>query len=411
MAQLNLTLNQEEILALLADNPDEAFRRMFQDCMNSVLRAESAKQLGAERYERTDGRVDSRNGFRERQLNTRIGRITLQVPRHRNQPFKTMVFENYSRSEAALVAAMAEMVVNGVSSRKVTNVMETLCGTPVSKSAVSDVCKTLDGDVKLFRARPLTKEYPFLSVDATYFKVREDHRICGKSLMIAVGTTIDGKREILGFDVYPGETKETWNAFLTSLKERGLHGLRMVTSDAHEGVINAISRVFPDVPWQRCQTHFSRNVLDHAPKKYQPAIHAALVDMYNSDTIEEARRKRDAIINEYRDVAEKAIQCLENGFESTMIVMRLPKSMRRYFRTSNHLERLNKELKRRSNVIGVFPCDASLLRLMGSVLIEQDEKYAAHCSVRFSKSDAAALTLTTESLKEAAKEQHRLMAA
>ena len=202
MAHINLTLTQEEILALLSENRDEAFRQLFQGCLNSILQAESAEQLGAARYERTDARTDSRNGTRVRSLQTRIGRITLQVPRHRNQPFKTLLFDNYSRSEAALLASMAEMVVNGVSTRKVTNVVETLCGTQVSKSAVSEVCKTLDDEVRQFRSRALTKEYPFVMVDATYFKVRENHRIVSKSLMIALATTTDGKREIIGFGVY-----------------------------------------------------------------------------------------------------------------------------------------------------------------------------------------------------------------
>lgn len=306
---------------------------------------------------------------------------------------------------------MAEMVVNGVSTRKVSNVIETLCGTSVSKSAVSEVCKTLDDEVKQFRNKPLTKEYPFIMVDATYFKVRENHRIVSKSLMIALATTKDGKREIIGFGAYPNETKSTWNAFLGSLKERGLHGVRIITSDAHEGIVDAIARVFPEVPWQRCQTHFSRNILDHAPKQYQEAIRAELLEMYNSETVEAARRKRDEIIAEYGDIAEKSMQCLEEGFESVMIVMTLPKSLRRYFRTSNHLERVNKELQRRSNVISVFPNEASLLRLMGSVLLELDERYSGHSKVHFAKEEAALLDSLAGQLKGVALEQRRLMAA
>ncbi len=186
MAQLNITLNQEEILLLLSENREETFRKLLESSLNSILQAESKEQLGAERYERSSERRDSRNGVRERPLTTRIGRIILQVPRHRNQPFKTLIFDNYSRSEAALIAAMAEMVVNGISSRKVSTVMETLCGTGFSKSTVSEVCKDLDKDVQAFRNRPLTQEYPFVMTDATYFKVRENHRITSKALMIAI---------------------------------------------------------------------------------------------------------------------------------------------------------------------------------------------------------------------------------
>ena len=282
MAQLNITLNQDEILQLLSDNHDEALRKLLTDSINAILNAESAAQLGAEPYERTAERTDSRNGYRERTLKTRIGSITLAVPRHRNIPFRTLVFENYSRSEAALVASMAEMVVNGVSTRKVSKVMETLCGTSFSKSTVSEVCKELDAIVNEFKNRQLNGIYPFLLVDATYLKARENHRITSKALMIAVAITDEGKREIVGFDVFDNESKETWRTFFGSLKARGLTGLKLVTSDAHDGIIYALSKEFPEVPWQRCQTHFSRNVMDCAPKKYQKAIHAGLLDMYHS---------------------------------------------------------------------------------------------------------------------------------
>ena len=209
MAQINITLNQEEILQLLSKNSDDAFRKLLTESLNSVLKAESQEQLKATPYERTEERQDSRNGYRERSLNTRIGTITLKVPRHRNQPFKTMIFENHSRSEASLIAAMVEMVVDGVSTRKVSDVVETLCGTKVSKSAVSELCKDLDEKVDAFRNRPLTGSYPFLTVDATYFKVRENHRIISKALMIAFGVNEQGIREVIGFNTYRNESAET----------------------------------------------------------------------------------------------------------------------------------------------------------------------------------------------------------
>ncbi len=182
MAQLNITLNQEEILQLLSNDRNEVFRKLLESSLNSVLKAESQEQLKAHPYERTLDRTDSRNGSRERKLQTRIGTITLNVPRHRNQPFKTMLFDNYSRSEAALISTMSEMVVHGVSTRKVSQIVETLCGTSVSKSAVSEVCKDLSREVEDFRNRPLTGPYPFLTIDATYFKVRENHRVISKAL-------------------------------------------------------------------------------------------------------------------------------------------------------------------------------------------------------------------------------------
>lgn len=412
MAQLNITLNQEEIQALLLDDRGEAFKKILQTSLNKILQAESAEQLKAAPYERSEERTDCRNGSRDRDLNTRVGRITLHVPRHRNVPFKTLVFDNYSRSEAALVAGMAEMVVNGVSTRKVSRVMETLCGTSFSKSAVSDVCKDLETAVKEFQTRPLEGDYPFLTVDATYFKVRENSRIISKAFMIAYGTNAEGHREILGFGVYANESSATWTDFLLSLKKRGLTGLLMITSDAHEGILNAIGKVFPTVPWQRCQFHFSRNITDKAPKKYQTGLRAELQELFNCRTIAEARKVRDRIIEDYRDVAESAVACLDEGFESSMTVMLLPAWLRRFYRTSNQIERLNKELKRRSKVIGVFPNEDSVLRLMGSVLMERHDAMLGGRAV-FSKDSLSALLKSDIPAKliVIAEEQRKLRAA
>lgn len=412
MAQLNITLNQEEIQALLLDDRGEAFKKILQTSLNKILQVESAEQLKAAPYERSEERTDCRNGSRDRDLNTRVGRITLHVPRHRNVPFKTLVFDNYSRSEAALVAGMAEMVVNGVSTRKVSKVMETLCGTSFSKSAVSDVCKDLETAVKEFQTRPLEGDYPFLTVDATYFKVRENSRIISKAFMIAYGTNAEGHREILGFGVYANESSATWTDFLLSLKKRGLTGLLMITSDAHEGILNAIGKVFPTVPWQRCQFHFSRNITDKAPKKYQTGLRAELQELFNCKTIAEARKVRDRIIEDYRDVAESAVVCLDEGFESSMTVMLLPAWLRRFYRTSNQIERLNKELKRRSKVIGVFPNEDSVLRLMGSVLMERHDAMLAGRAI-FSKDSLSALLKSDIPAKliVIAEEQRRLRAA
>lgn len=412
MAQLNITLNQEEIQALLLDDRGEAFKKILQTSLNKILQVESAEQLKAAPYERSEERTDCRNGSRDRDLNTRVGRITLHVPRHRNVPFKTLVFDNYSRSEAALVASMAEMVVNGVSTRKVSRVMETLCGTSFSKSAVSDVCKDLETAVKEFQTRPLEGDYPFLTVDATYFKVRENSRIISKAFMIAYGTNAEGHREILGFGVYANESSATWTDFLLSLKKRGLTGLLMITSDAHEGILNAIGKVFPTVPWQRCQFHFSRNITDKAPKKYQTGLRAELQELFNCKTIAEARKVRDRIIEDYRDVAESAVVCLDEGFESSMTVMLLPAWLRRFYRTSNQIERLNKELKRRSKVIGVFPNEDSVLRLMGSVLMERHDAMLAGRAI-FSKDSLSALLKSDIPAKliVIAEEQRQLRAA
>ena len=411
MAQLNITLNQDEILQLLSESREDAFKKLFQDSLNSILQAESTQQLKAEKYERSEERTDSRNGCRERQLTTRIGTLDLKVPRHRNVPFKTLIFDNYKRSEAALVTTMTEMVVNGVSTRKVANVVETLCGTTYSKSMVSEVCKELDQSVNEFRNRRLDKPYPFVFVDATYFKTRENHRIVSKAFMVAVATNSEGKREIIGFDVYDNESNDTWFMFMESLKKRGLTGLKMITSDAHPGIIYAISKTFPSVAWQRCQTHFSRNIIEKTPKKYQKGLHSELLEMYNARTVSDARKIRDRIMNDYADIAPSAMECLDNGFESIMTVMVLPENIRRFHRTSNHIERLNRELKRRSKVIGVFPNTESIIRLMGSVLIELHEAFITQRNNGYPRNTSAALESCTPKLQEIAVAQQKLLDA
>lgn len=413
MAQLNITISQEEILQLLASDRDAAFAKLLQNSLNKILEIESAEQLKAAPYERTEERTGSRNEFRERPLTTRIGQITLRVPKHRNgQPFKSLVYDNYSRSESALILTMAEMCVNGVSTRKVSQVMETLCGKNFSKSIVSEACKELDEHVREFKERPILDEYPFITIDATYFKVRENARIKSKALMIAYATNVEGRRDIIGFGIYCNESNETWNHFLKSLKDRGLNGVRMITSDMHQGIVNAIAKQFPDVPWQRCQFHFSRNITQKTPAKYQKGLAGELWEMFNCKTIQEARKIRNRIIDEYKDVAESAMNCLEEGFESAMTVMTLPGYLRKYFRTSNQIERLNKELKRRSKAIGIFPNEDSLMRLIGAVLMERNESIAnMRCIFKKTTYREIMKPELMEKLKEIAEEQKQLLAA
>ena len=411
MAQLNITLNQDEILQLLSSSRDDAFKQLLQDSLNTILQAESTEQLKAEKYERSEERTDSRNGTRERQLTTRLGQIELTVPRHRDVPFRSLIFDNYKRSEAALVSTMAEMVIAGVSTRKVSKVVETLCGTSYSKSMVSEVCKELDGVVNQFRNRPLTAPYPFILIDATYFKVRNDHRTVSKALMVACATNAEGKREVIGFDLFDNETNNTWFMFIESLRKRGLHGVKVITSDAHPGILYAIKKIFPEVPWQRCQTHFSRNILDKTPSKYQKGLHTELNEMYNAKDITLARKIRDRIISDYEDIAPEAMECLDAGFESAMTAMVLPNPLRRFVRTSNHIERLNRELKRRSDVIGVFPNDDSVIRIIGSVLMDIHEKFGSVNGMGFPIKQLKSIGSYELQLKEIAEEQLKLLAA
>lgn len=374
MAQINITLNQEEILEVLSKNRDEAFKIIVQKILDQIMLAESNEILKAEPYQRTSFRTDFRNGFRDRELVTRIGKITLHVPRHRNVPFKTMIFDNYTRSEGALISTMMEMVIQGVSTRKISEVTKILCGQEFSKSTVSQICKALDEIVCGFRDRPIEKYYPFLITDATYFKVRSQHRVTSKAFMIAIGITEEGIKEVVGFGVYDNESHNTWSSFYESLKKRGMLSPKMIVSDAHKGEKTAIGKVYPDSPWQRCQVHFRKNITEHIQKKYVAGIGSELTEMFNAKTLEEARKIRDQIICDYEDVAPEAMEILDEGFDDAMTVMELPHQMRSVLRSTNHLERLNGMLKARSKIIKIFPNEESVNRLMGAILIEIHDK-------------------------------------
>ena len=412
MAQINFTLTEEEILQVLTGDRDEGMRYLLEKIVNLIMKAESEEQLGALKYERSESRQDYRNGTRERELTTRIGTIVLEVPRHRNEPFHTMVFENYQRSEASLIAAMVQMVIAGVSTRKVSKVVETLCGKEFSKSTVSELCKMLDKEVNAFRNRRLDNiDAPFLMVDATYFKVRNDHKIGSKAFMVALAFKSDGRREIVGFDVYDAEDNYSWKRFFESLKDRGLTSVQMVISDAHKSIRTSLAKVYPEAAWQRCQVHLERNVLDEAPPKYKEAIKLALRDIFNAETLEEARKLKDNLAEEYSDVAEKAMDLLDAGFEDAITAMCLPKRIRIALRTTNILERLNRELKRRSDVIGIFPNEGSLLRLMGSIAIEYSDTQGMAQSLFSDKKFNQIRRDLTMTLRRIANEQLNLLAA
>lgn len=374
MAQINITLSQDEIKQVLMGNHEESYKYLLEKILNEIMKAESEEQLGAARHERTEDRQDYRNGTRERPLTTRIGTLTLKVPRHRNEPFHTMVFENYQRSEASLLSTMVQMVIAGVSTRKVSRVVEELCGKEFSKSTVSELCRRLDADISAFCKQSLEGlDAPFVMLDATYFKARENHRVVSKAFMVAKAVRSDGTREVIGFNVYDTEDNYSWSNFLESLKSRGLDTVQMFTSDSHKSIRRAIAKVYPDAAWQRCQVHFLRNILDDIPPKYKDGISTELRQMFTADTIEEARKIKNEIVAEYESVAEKAMTILENGFEDSMTVMCLPDYIRKVLRSTNVLERLNRELKRRSDVIMVFPNAESVLRLMGTVTMEYSE--------------------------------------
>jgi len=376
MAQFNITLTDEVLHGLFTSNGrDQAFARLMEEIINQVLLAQSKEQIGADPYERTDGRTAYRNGFRDRQLTTRVGHVHLRVPRHRNGDFSTEMFERYQRSEQALVLAMMEMVVNGVSTRKVENITEELGGKNFSKSTVSALCEKLDPVVKSFQTRPLETHYPFVIVDALYLKVRNDHRVQSRGLLIAVGVNEEGYREIIGFQVANSESETTWSNFFESLKDRGLKDIRLVTSDNHKGLVKAIHQQFQGSSWQRCQTHFSRNMLDQTPKGRQPEMKESLRELYEAPDLDSAIKIRNQIFAKYDTKAPKAMTLLDEAFADITAVLTLPLKYRKRLRTTNGVERLNQEVRRRERVIRIFPNEASVIRLMGALLMEQSEKW------------------------------------
>ena len=412
MAQVHLTLSEEEMLHVFTGDRNEALKFLLERLLNEVMKAESEEQLGAQAYERTEERKDYRNGTRERTLTTRIGTLELEVPRHRKEPFHTMVMENYKRSEASLIATMMQMVIAGVSTRKVSKVTEILCGKSFSKSTVSALCKELDRIIGQFVSRPLGEmDIPFLMVDATYFKARDEHRIRSKAFMVALAVRQDGSREVIGFGVYDAEDNYSWEHFLDSLKKRGLKDVQMVISDAHRSIRRAIAKVYPKAAWQRCQVHLERNILEASPAKYKEAIKLELRKIFTTSSAEEARRIKDQLVREYEDVAEKAMRILDEGLEDAVTVMCLPEHIRITLRTTNIIERLNRELKRRSDVIQVFPNTASIMRLMGAVTMEYSDGQSALKKI-FSETNFQKIRpAVTEQLEKIAAQQVSLLAA
>jgi transposase-like protein len=266
--------------------------------------------------------------------------------------------------------------VQGVSTRNVQKVTEELCGETFSKSTVSEICKELDIPVKQFKDRLLPDHYPFVIVDAIYLKAREDHRVRSKALFVAIGVNDTGHKEVIGFDVYDTEKTSTWKSFFESLKSRGLRGVDIVISDAHSGLKEAIKECFSGSSWQRCQAHFMRNILDKCPKKYSAGLASELKDMFHASTAEEARRLEASIYDEYNDIAAEAMSILDEGFEDSITIMALPSKYRIPLRTSNIIERENREIRRRENAIQIFPNTDSIIRLMGALLLDDHNDWS-----------------------------------
>jgi putative transposase len=374
MAQLNITLNSKIVKGLFLNHAPDSLVPLLEAVLNQFLQAMATEAIGAEKYERTEERKAYRNGSRERTLKTRVGSLTLDVPRLRNGEFSHELFKRYQRSEQALVLLM-EMVLQGVSTRKVKKITEELCGTSFSKSTVSKLCEGLDEAVEGFRQRRLNRHYPFVMFDAIYLKAREEGRIRSKALMIAMGVNEEGHREIIGFKLWDSETRLGWKAFFEELVDRGLKEVDIAISDAHAGLVKALNEVFTGTSWQRCQVHFTRKIMEVCPSKAKPELLEALRELWSSKDPESARERLNQVLAAYEDKAPKSMKILEQGFDDAIAVLHLPSKYRRRLRTTNALERLNQEIRRRERVIRIFPNEDSVIRLMGALLCEQNETW------------------------------------
>jgi transposase-like protein len=375
MASLQINLPDEKIQTLL--HSDRALQRILESALNQLLEAELTEHLQAEPGERTAHRRGYRNGSYERKLTTRVGTLTLDVPRDRDGRFRTELFERYQRSEKALVLSLMEMVVQGVSTRKVKKITAELCGRQFSKSTVSKLSEGLDEQVAAWAQRPLGEtSYPFLVADAVHVKVRREGAVRSTAVLIAIGITESGHREILGLQACYGETRASWSDFFGKLRSRGLRGVEYAFSDAHEGLKTALQETFAGVIWGRCQAHFMRNVLDRTPKRHRDTMHAHLKAILYAASPEEARAAFERAAEEIEGKADRALQTLEEGFEDATAVLTLPEKYRRRLRTTNMLERLIEEVRRREKVIRIFPTMQSVWRMVGALLAEQHERWA-----------------------------------
>jgi putative transposase len=359
---------------LLAANPD-SLRAVVRAVMQEMLEAEMTDVLGAEKSERTPARLGYRAGYYTRTLVTRVGKLELRVPQDRDGRFSTELFERYQRSEQALVATLAEMYVQGVSTRKVKAITEELCGHSFSASAISAINKRLDESLAAFAQRPLAEPFPYLILDARYEKVREGGIVTSQAVLIAVGIDWDGRRQILSVEMANRESRSSWKEFLLGLRARGLHGVELVVADDHAGLRAAIREVLAEAAYQRCYVHFLRNALDYLPRKADDDCLQELRWLYDRRSVEEARRDLAAWIAKWGTRYPRLVAWVEETIEETLTFYRLPRQHPKHLKSTNMLERLNEEIRRRTYVVRIFPNAASCCRLVRALAVEMHENW------------------------------------
>jgi len=379
----NTKVNTEiDLVQLVLEHGMDGLRPAMESLYNIAMQVERSEFLNAGAYERNDERRGYANGFKAKKLNTRVGTLDLRIPQTRgtDEPFYPQAFKRGQRSEQALTITMATMYINGVSTRKVTKVLETMCGTEISSSMVSRAAATMDKQLSAWRERELG-EVIYLQLDARYEKVRVNGVSRSCATLIATGVLPNGKRSILGVSVSLSEAEVHWRDFLRSLKARGLHGIKMITSDDHEGLKAALRSTFSGVSWQRCQFHLQQNAQAYIPAVAdRPRIAERIRSIFNADDLKEANEKLQLLVAEQQDTVPKLAAWLESNIPEGFAVFSLPQAHRKRLRTTNMVERINKEIRRRTRVVGIFPNEESLLRLVSAITMEiSDDWEEAKC--------------------------------
>jgi putative transposase len=399
MTRKQNSAKQVDWKAMMAEEQD-FLRPLIREVLQQVMEGEMDELLGAEKSERTSSRVGYRSGYYGRTLVTRVGKLELRVPQDRQGRFRTEIFERYQRSEKALVSALSEMYVQGVSTRKVKAVTEELCGHEFSASTISRMNQSLDKELDKFAKRRLEDAYPYLILDARYEKVRENGVIRSQAVMVAIGIDWEGRRCILAVELANRESASSWKDFVLGLRHRGLNGVELVVSDDHAGLRAAIREVLAEAAWQRCYVHFLRNALDHLPRKADDECMTELRWIYDRRTIEEARQDLASWLKKWGKRYQKLCDWVEANIEETLTFYRLPRQHHKNMKSTNLLERLNEEIKRRTLVVRIFPNTSSCLRLVRALAVEMHENWIE--AIRY---------LNMEYLKEHKKEQLRRAAA
>ncbi len=374
MTKTEFKRNLSDVKALFREEKD-ALKNILREVLQEVLEQEMTDSLGAGKGERSPARLGYRSGYYERSLITRVGKLELRVPQDRQGHFSTQLFERYQRSEKALVSALAEMYVQGVSTRKVKAITEELCGYSFSASAISSVNKTVDESLEKFAKRRLEESYPYLVLDARYEKVREDGVIRSQAVQIAIGINEEGRRQVLAVELANRESETSWRDFLVGLKERGLRGVEFAVSDDHPGLKRAIWEVLPEAVWQRCYVHFLRNALDHLPRKANDDCLQELRWIYDRRDLTEARKDLAQWLERWQKKYPKLCAWVEESIGETLNYYRLPLQHHKHMKSTNMLERFNEEIKRRTHVVRIFPNSASCLPLVRALAVETHESW------------------------------------